>query len=120
MRVFRIPRLFRSDHDAVAFVQEAGTDVPPVSVSAAYSAKATDRVVLANATGAAFNVTLPPADASKGQFLTVIRTNAGANAVGVVAGSGDTLSSAVSLSAQYKAVTLVNNGDTVWIVVAQT
>ncbi len=89
-----------------------------VAVSAAYTFGPFDRIVLANATGGAFTVTLPAAAYRKnGQPLTVIRTNAGANAI-TIATLGGTINGAVTvtLAVQYDSHTFVSDGTNWWIV----
>lgn len=83
-----------------------------VSVTSAYSAKIDDGLVLADAVGGAFTVTLPSAALNSGAVLRVKRLNAGANAVTVSAASGQTIDGATtrSLSAQYATVALCSNG----------
>lgn len=83
-----------------------------VSVAAAYTFAAFDRVVLANATAGAFSVTLPSAVGRRNQQpLIVKRTNAGANAV-TVASAGGTIDGAAtqSLATQWASITAVSDG----------
>lgn len=83
-----------------------------VSVTAAYSAKIDDGVVLADATGGAFTVTLPSATGSAGAVLRIKRLNSGANAVTVSGAGGQTIDGAAtsSLTTQYQVLSLVSDG----------
>ena len=88
------------------------------AVTAAYSANPVDRVVLADATGGAFTVTLPNASGKRGQQpITVKRMNAGGNAV-TVASAGGTIdgASTTSIASQYTALSFISNG-TDWLIV---
>lgn len=83
-----------------------------VSVTAAYTMTGRDKIVLANATGGAFTVTLPDATLRKNQQpLIVKRTNAGGNAVTVGSASGTIDGAATqSLAAQYATLSVVSDG----------
>lgn len=92
---------------------------PVKSVTAAYTidGKIEDvDVVLADATSAAFTVTLPPANPYAGVAFTVKKTDASANAVTV--DGAETIDGAANyaLAAQYDAVTVISNG-TAWHVI---
>lgn len=78
--------------------------------------QATDDTIAADAAGGAFAVTLPPADQLQFLKVTIKRINSGANAV-TVSGTIDGGSS-VSLSAQWKAVTLQSNGVDRWLILS--
>ena len=81
-------------------------------VTATYSVQPFDKVILANATGGAFTVTLPSAVGRMGQQPIVVkRTNAGANAVTLGSASGTIDGAATqSLGAQYVSYQLVSDG----------
>jgi len=81
------------------------------SVAAAYVIVLEDRTILADATAAAFNVTLPNAVGHKGTELVVKRMNAGANNVTVDTG-GETIDGAAIyvLAAQYDFVRVQSDG----------
>jgi hypothetical protein len=83
-----------------------------VSVTAAYGVRETDSSVLADATGAAFAVTLPTAAGVKGRIYTVKRMNAGANNVTIACTGGQTIDGAatVVLAAQYDRATVQSTG----------
>jgi hypothetical protein len=84
-----------------------------------YSAVVGDDILTADATGAAFTITLPSAvTAGAGWDLTIIRINSGANNVTIATVSSQTISGAASyvLTVQWGAVTLVSNG-TNWLAV---
>lgn len=90
-----------------------------VSKTGAYTATTTDEVISADATSAAFQITLPTAVSKAGQTYTIKRANAGANAVTVGTTSSQTIdgSTTYSLSAQYKYVTVVSNGAN-WLIIS--
>lgn len=90
-----------------------------VSKTGAYTATTTDEVISADATSAAFQITLPTAVSKAGQTYTIKRANAGANAVTVGTTSSQTIDGATtySLSAQYKFVTVVSNGAN-WLIIS--
>lgn len=72
-----------------------------------------------DATSAAFTVTLPAANAIGGQVLTLKKVDSSINAVTISRAGSDTIdgSTTYSLLTQYKSVTLVSNGGSVWYVV---
>lgn len=90
------------------------------TVTAAYSATGVDDLVLCDATGGAFTVTLPPA-AQGTKRLTIKRTNAGVNAVTIDGYGAETIegSASVSLGSQYSSRTLQSNG-VAWFILAST
>lgn len=89
-----------------------------VTKTATYTATEDDQTILADATGAAFTVTLPTPVGIKGKTYTVKRLNAGANAVtiGTAAGLIDGAATQ-ALAAQYAKLTMVSDG-TNWQVIA--
>ncbi len=89
------------------------------AITAAYTMTGRDRIILADATGGAFAVTLPQASLHKNQQPLVIkRLNSGGNAV-TVGSSGGTIDGAAtqSLGAQYASITVVSDG-TNWLKIA--
>jgi len=90
-----------------------------VAVAAAYVVLATDEVVLADPTAAAFAVTLPNAATVKGRRVTVKKLTASVNAV-TVASAGGTIDTAVSIAmaTQNEALEVVSDGVN-WLVVSQ-
>ncbi|MCA9058609.1 MAG: hypothetical protein KDA85_08920 [Planctomycetaceae bacterium] len=89
-----------------------------VSKTAAYTITTSDDIVLCDATGAAFTVTLPTAVGNTGRQLVVKRLNSGSNAVTVAAAGSETIdgASTVSLSTQYQVITMVSDGSN-WAVI---
>ncbi len=84
-----------------------------VRVTAAYTILETDSTVVADATGAAFAVTLPTAAGiRKGREYLVKRLNAGANNVTVTAAGAETIDGAatVALVAQYAFLRVQSDG----------
>ena len=67
----------------MAMNQANDSSVAVTTVTGAYAVKAADYSVLANATGGAFSVTLPPSASSDRRVLQVKKINASANAVTV-------------------------------------
>jgi hypothetical protein len=78
------------------------------SVTSATTVLPTDALLLCDATGGAFTVTLPEARSALGLRVTIKRTNAGANAVTVSRSGTDTIdgSNTTSLASQYARVTV--------------
>ena len=117
------PRLFLchdSTEDDAKWVQVALQVSAIVSTSAAYTVDEADDVVLCNATGGAFDVTLPDAADFKGRRFTIKRLNSGSNAVTVkvAVGSGQTIDGASTsvLGTQYLAITVISDGSN-WFVI---
>lgn len=90
-----------------------------VSKTGAYTATTTDEVISADATSAAFQITLPTAVNNTGLTYTIKRANSGANAVTIGTTSSQTIdgSTTYSLSAQYKYVSVVSNGAN-WLIIS--
>ncbi|MGL4465389.1 MAG: hypothetical protein ACRC1K_24835 [Planctomycetia bacterium] len=100
-------------------LQIAGPVATPISTkTSSYSITDSDSVVLADATAAAFNVTLPTAAGISGRQYTIKRINGGANTVTVATTSSQTIDGAATkgLSAQYASVTVVSDGAN-WLIV---
>ncbi len=85
--------------------------------TAAYALTTTDSVILADATSAAFTVTLPSAVGIAGRQYTIKKVDSLANAVTIASASG-TIDGATTkaLSAQWQAVRVVSDGAN-WFVV---
>jgi|GEM_PF-4943119 len=81
-----------------------------------YTALAGD-VLVCDATGGAFTVTLPAAATVTGSSISVKKTDVSANAVTVDGNASETLDGAttLSLSTQYEAVTLWSDGSNWWV-----
>jgi parallel beta-helix repeat protein len=92
--------------------------VPLSTKTAAYTILDSDSSILADATSAAFTVTLPTAVGRTGRIFRIKRTNSGANAVTVGTTSAQVIDGAAtySLSAQYAYVTVQSNGTNWWII----
>jgi hypothetical protein len=86
-------------------------------VTAAYTVIPTDNVISADATGAAFTVTLPTAVGLAGNQFTIKRINTGSNNVTIATTSSQTIDGVTSfvLSAPYQSVTVMSTGSN-WIV----
>jgi hypothetical protein len=81
------------------------------STTSARDCTQSDRNVLADATEAAFRVTLPSASLCPGKAYTVKKTDSSAHAVTIVSTAGQTIDGATAhyLRSQYSAVDLVSN-----------
>ena len=88
--------------------------------TAAYTLTATDSVILADATSAAFTVTLPSAVGISGRQYTIKRTNSGSNNVTLGTTASQLIESAPTkiLGAAFSYVTVVSDGFG-WVVVGQ-
>ena len=79
-----------------------------------------ETVILADATGAAFAVTLPPANGETiNRDVHVKRLNAGGNAVTVTAAGADTIDGAATnvLGAQYANIHIISDGAGKWHII---
>lgn len=98
------------------FVNEGGIDTirNVVSKTTTYTATVMDEVILADATGGAFTVTLPSATFLKRLTFTIKRANSGANAVTVGTTSGqtfvDTGATTFALNNQHDLLRVVSDG----------
>lgn len=100
------------DASAVPLYAPAGVALEVVSKTGTYAATMRDGVILGDATGGAFTVTLPTAVGRAGKTFTVKRINSGGNAVTVGTTSSQTIdgSTTYALSSQYASVTVVSDG----------
>jgi hypothetical protein len=89
-----------------------------VSVSAAHTAAMGEDVLLGDATGAAFTVTLPPAAQYKGLQFIIKKVDASANAVTIDGAGSETIDGAATLdlASQYDSATVISDG-TGWHVI---
>lgn len=89
-----------------------------VSKTAAYTATATDDVILGDASGGAFTVTLPTAVGIPGKRYTIKRTSS-SNNVTVDGDGSETIDGATTkaLATQYAAIVVVSDG-TGWHIVS--
>lgn len=80
--------------------------------TAAYTIEQGDKIILGNATGGPFTVTLPPAAQYEGKQFIIKKTDASANAVTIDGNGSETIDGAltVALSTQYESRTVVSNG----------
>jgi len=96
--------------------------LPKSSKTAAYSIGPTDSTILADATSATFQVTLPSATTTTGSgaFYTIKRINSAANNVTVGTTSSQLIDGAATktLGAQWSSITVQSDG-TNWMIVAQ-
>ncbi len=79
--------------------------------TAAYTLTATDSVILADATSAAFTLTLPSASGITGRQYTIKKVDSSANAVTIASVAGTIDGAATkALSAQWQAARVVSDG----------
>ena len=93
--------------------------VRPLKLTAAHEITL-GTVIVCDASGGAFAVTLPPADENPSRILVIKKKDSSANAVTVTRAGSDTIdgNTTFALTAQYKYVTLANDeeGD-VWNII---
>ena len=77
-----------------------------------------DYLIIADATGGAITMTLPPAALVPGRIYVFKRINSGANAVVIDPNASETIDGAATytLSAQWNSVTIMSNG-TAWFII---
>jgi hypothetical protein len=108
--------ILAGDINSLQAAVEAMQDVR--TVTGAYTATSADETILADASGGAFTVTLPPAAGLVGKRFTIKRTSASNNVV--VDGNGsETIDGAgtKSLNSQYAFISIACNGAN-WFIVA--
>jgi hypothetical protein len=83
-----------------------------VSKTGAYTATASDHVILCDASGGAFTITLPAASGVTGLILHVKKTDSSGSAVTIDGNSAETIDGdlTIDLSLQYESVTIVCDG----------
>lgn len=83
------------------------------AVTTTYTFEDAIQVANCSAVGGAFTVTLPPIAGNEGREVTIRKTDAGGNAITVAASSGNTIQGATttSITTQWQALTLVNDGN---------
>lgn len=90
----------------------------PATQTTTYAVTQDNEIVLGNATGGGFSVTLPAAAGCKGWKETIKKIDASANAVTVDADGGETIDddTTVIIDTQYGAIQIVCDGTEWWIV----
>ena len=88
-----------------------------VEKSGAYTLTVFDEVVLADASGGAFTLTLPTAASASGQSFTIKKIDTSANAVTVDGDSAETIdgSTTAVLASAYDAIQIISDGTEYWI-----
>jgi hypothetical protein len=122
--VQQLNNLIRSFNETVKWIDERdylGDDTttwPVASKTAAYTATADDRVILCDATSAAFTVTLPAAASSTGVVFYIKKIDSSANAVTIDGNGSETIDDATTqlLSSQYDCLTVHCDG-TEWYII---
>lgn len=99
--------------------QSKGNLVALTAKTSAYTITGTDDVITGDATGAAFNVTLPTAVGRNGQTYTIKKIDASGNAVTINTTSSQNIdaSTTYSLALQWEYVTVISN-NTQWLIIA--
>lgn len=88
------------------------------SVTATGNVVSGDYLIIADATGGAITMALPPAALVPGRIYVFKRINSGANAVVIDPNASETIDGAATytLSAQWNSVTIMSNG-TAWFII---
>lgn len=88
------------------------------SVTATGNVVSGDYLIIADATGGAITMALPPAALVPGRIYAFKRVNSGANAVVIDPNAAETIDGAATytLSAQWNSVTIMSNG-TAWFII---
>lgn len=83
-----------------------------VSKTAAYTASIADDVILVDATGGSFNITLPTAVGISGKIFTIKKKDSTITAVGIDTTSSQTIDgfTSITVNTQYESVQVVSNG----------
>ena len=104
--------LTQSEHTCVSAFDSISTK------TGAYTVVSTDHIILGDASGGAFTITLPAAADHTGREFTVKKIDGSANAVTVDGNSSETIDGAATyaLSSQYSSVTVVSDGSNWYIV----
>ena len=103
---------------AGAIKSDVATYFDVVTKTAAYTITTDNRVILCDATSAAFTVTLPTAVGIEGREFTIVKTDSSVNAVTVDGNGSETINGATTkaLSSQWDKVTVVSDGSN-WVIV---
>lgn len=107
--------------ELLSWADQLEADGAVKTVTTTYTATALDELVLADASGGAFTVTLPRAEDGT-KRLTIKRTSGGVNAVTIAPQGSDTIEGAasVSLATQWASRTLQSNDSDTWVILAST
>jgi hypothetical protein len=107
-----------ADADARYNLQNEALRVNCRSISTGTTPTATDCVLLCDATGAAFSVTLPAASGASKRVLMIKKVDVSANAVTIDPDGAELIDGAAtaSVSTQWESKTLISNG-TAWFII---
>jgi hypothetical protein len=111
--VTRYYKLLATFNDTKATTSSLGAATFAVTTrTAAYTALPTDYTILANATSAAFTITLPTSVGKLGRVFVIKKTDASANAVTVATTASQTIDGVTTrvLAAQYERITVQSDG----------
>ena len=102
---------------SLAALKTSVTEPTTAITDTAYSATDDDFLLLADATGGAITITLPPAADVLYQIFIIKRLNSGANSVIVDGDGAETIDGAANktLLNQYDAINVVSDGTEYWI-----
>lgn len=94
----------------------SGWRATSVTKTAAYTITVLDEIILADAAGGAFTLTLPTAAAMSGHGVYVVRMNLGVNAVTIDADGAELINGTTTavLTLQYQSILLWSDG-TQWV-----
>lgn len=115
-------RLYEGANGELTYRANGGTITPLAgdftSVSANYTAKASDRVIFATSGAGGITVTLPTVTSLKGARYTIKKVDSGAGALTIATTSSQTIDGTTTktLPAQYDKITVVTDG-TAWFTV---
>lgn len=89
-----------------------------VAKTTAYTATATDNVIICSAASASFTVTLPAVASSTNKTLTIKKTDSSANTVTIDGNASETIDGLLTqvLSVQYQSMTIICDGTTWWVI----
>lgn len=93
-------------------ILDGGLAVPVAAKTANYTATKEDYVILCDASGGAFTVTLPVGLVEPGRSYHIKKTDSSANAVTIDAAGSETIDGdlTVGISAQYESLLLISDG----------
>jgi hypothetical protein len=107
----------REDHTHGTPSNSTRTTLPLVTKTGAYSVLSSDYTILADATTAAFTVTLPAATGNSGKMFNIKKIDGTANAVTISTGGGNIDGvSTRAISIQYETVTVQSDGTNYYII----
>ena len=103
--------------DVTGTVETDGFIAATVAKTGAYTATATDYVIICNATSASFTVTLPAAASHTGRVYHIKKIDSSGNTVTVDGASAETIDDGATaiITTQYESITIQSDGSEWWI-----